>query len=108
MSEAFTLSADLRALAEWRRAIALGTHEATEAGETAFLYALDMLVIECESLEQQLAIARRWRGALDFGECFRREKAIQAGVRAGRVIDLVPVIEREMARHAALTTGGAA
>lgn len=108
-ARSYTLSSDLRVLAEWRRAVTLGAFETTKEGEAAFLRSLDMLVVECESLEQQLAVARRWGpGALDFRTGFARDKAILEGVRAGRIVDLVPVLEREMARDAALNQGGAA
>lgn len=105
---AWTIAFDLRSLADCHRAIADGDYELTKDGARAMQNCLRMIAVECEQLEQQLAVARRWGpGALDFHEAFARDKLIQAGVRARKIIDLVPVLEREMARNAA-TRGGAA
>lgn len=109
MSDAanITLSEALRGLAQWYRLSQIGVVEMTKDGASAFLATLDMAAVECQSLEQQLAVARRWARGGDFVEGFARDKAILAGVRAGRVVDLVPVLEREMARDAAMREGSA-
>jgi hypothetical protein len=106
------IAAELRAISDWHYQFASGTRQITVEHARIIEGVLRMLAADCERLGEelaaQLAVARRWApGAESFVDHFAREKAVQAGVRDGSVIDLVPVLEREMARNAALRGGAA-
>jgi hypothetical protein len=105
-SRACPTATDLRELAIWVDMFAR-RGGMTADGHLTLAAALRGHAEECERLEQALAVARRWARAHDFAALFARHVAIREGVRAGRVIDLVPILEREMAQNAA-RRGGAA
>lgn len=114
MADASTLVFDLIFISGLMGKVASGADSlsADQAGEIATT--LDEIARRCAdraeelaSLERQVAVMRRWFTKRDFGEEFARLEAIRAGVRAGGVIDLVTVFERERAL-AATMHGGAA
>lgn len=114
MADASILSFDLLFVAALMRKVesgeeALSSDQAGTIAETLDIVAQRCAAIDAEraSLEKQIGVMRRWFTQRDFGEEFARLEAIRAGVRAGRVIDLVQVFERERALALA-SHGGAA
>lgn len=114
MADASTLSQELLFVAGLMGMVANGKTKLAPGQAGSIADTLGQIAERCAaideervSLEQQLAVMRRWFCARDFDDDFARLKAIQAGVRDGRVIDLVTVFERERAL-AATMHGGAA
>ncbi|MBG0809885.1 hypothetical protein IY145_10890 [Methylosinus sp. H3A] len=108
------LSFDLLFVAALMRKVESGEESLSSNQAGTIAETLDKIAQRCAaideeraSLEQQVAVMRRWFTKRDFGEEFARLEAIRAGVRAGGVIDLVTVFERERAL-AATSHGGAA
>ncbi|MBY6243518.1 hypothetical protein [Methylosinus sp. Sm6] len=96
------LAYDLRELATLMRCVENGDMRLSSAMAAAVAEQLYSIAEECDARHQQLAAARRWLGAQSFSDHFARDIAIREGVRAGRIIDLVAVLEREIARNTAM------
>ena len=96
------LAYDLRELATLMRCVENGDMRLSSAMASAVAEQLYSIADECDERQQQLAAARRWLGEHSYADHFARDIAIREGVRAGRVIDLVAVLEREIARNAAM------